>query len=243
MMMNFARVFARRVQGMIRRSASARQGGSALPAAAAACATVAGGLGLALTNQAPILANAEPFAEMRSGRFVVPAQVNRINRASVVTVDGKDFSVTYKRSGSNTYVTIEDIFGDAKFDPCVPFCSACLCDNGNIFVSGTIGLVPGSARLVDGGVGPETTATMNLVALALEACGASVSDLTNVNIFLKENNKSRYSAMNKAYVEFFEGKPLPARITVGCGELALGAKVEIQATAYAKRLSNSQDGK
>jgi enamine deaminase RidA (YjgF/YER057c/UK114 family) len=36
--------------------------------------------------------------------------------------------------------------------------------------------------------------------------------------------------MNEAYLEFFGANP-PARITVGCSALALGAKVEIDCIA------------
>eukprot|EP00467_Chlorarachnion_reptans_P010428 CAMPEP_0114491700 /NCGR_PEP_ID=MMETSP0109-20121206/3151_1 /TAXON_ID=29199 /ORGANISM="Chlorarachnion reptans, Strain CCCM449" /LENGTH=77 /DNA_ID=CAMNT_0001668473 /DNA_START=411 /DNA_END=644 /DNA_ORIENTATION=+ len=73
---------------------------------------------------------------------------------------------------------------------------------------------------------------MTLIEATLEACGGGLEDLTNVNVFLKNNDSARYHSMNRAYVEYFKGKPLPARITVGCGSLALGANVEVQATAY-----------
>jgi len=80
----------------------------------------------------------------------------------------------------------------------------------------------------------DSSAIMVLIEAALVACGASLEHLTNVNVFLHNNDSGKYHAMNRAYVEYFKGKPLPARITVGCGALALGAEVEIQATAYCR---------
>eukprot|EP00466_Bigelowiella_natans_P005970 jgi/Bigna1/146243/aug1.111_g20951 len=151
-----------------------------------------------------------------------------------VIIQGKPFKVTAEKSADNLYVTIVDLFGEKAFDPCVPFCNACITKDGHIFVSGTIGIHPGTATLVEGGIGAETTAIMVLIEAALKSCGASMDDLTNVNVFLKDNNGPRFREMNRAYIKYFKGTPLPARITVGCGNLALGANVEIQATAYRK---------
>ena len=57
--------------------------------------------------------------------------------------------------------------------------------------------------------------------------------ITNLKVFLTNNNKQRYGQMNEAYVEFFRSRNLPvcSRITVGCSALALGADVEIDGSA------------
>lgn len=99
-----------------------------------------------------------------------------------------------------------------------------------IYVSGTLGTRDGSFELVDGGTGPETTQTLRNIEMILEGCGAGLEHLIKVNVFLTD--MTTFPAMNAAYVDVIGADP-PARITVGCSALALGAAVEIDAVAYA----------
>ena len=50
-----------------------------------------------------------------------------------------------------------------------------------------------------------------------------------MNVFVTD--MTQFADMNRAYLEFF-GEDPPARITVGCAALALGALVEIDCVAY-----------
>ena len=99
-----------------------------------------------------------------------------------------------------------------------------------IHVSGTLGTKEGSFELVDGGTGPETTQTLRNIETILKGCGAGLEHLIKVNVFLTD--MTTFPAMNAAYVDVIGADP-PARITVGCSALALGAAVEIDAVAYA----------
>ena len=56
-----------------------------------------------------------------------------------------------------------------------------------------------------------------------------LEDVVKVNVFITD--MARFGEMNEAYLEFFPKEP-PARITVGCAALALGAFVEIDCVAY-----------
>ncbi len=98
-----------------------------------------------------------------------------------------------------------------------------------IYVSGTLGTEPGSRDLVEGGTGPETDQAMKNIGIILEECGASLSDLIKVDVFLADIQA--FSEMNEAYIGVVGDDP-PARITVGRAELAMGAAVEIDAIAY-----------
>jgi 2-iminobutanoate/2-iminopropanoate deaminase len=98
-----------------------------------------------------------------------------------------------------------------------------------IYVSGTLGTVPGSMDLAGGGIGPQTSQALQNIALILKECGASLEDLIKVNVFLAD--MQTFTEMNEAYLEVMGSDP-PARITVGRAELALGAAVEIDAIAY-----------
>jgi 2-iminobutanoate/2-iminopropanoate deaminase len=97
-----------------------------------------------------------------------------------------------------------------------------------VFVSGTLGTVGDGFELVSGGAGPETTQTLRNIGRILEAAGATFDDVVKVSIHMSD--MSGFAEMNEAYGMFFGDDP-PARITVGCAELALGAVVEIECIA------------
>jgi len=101
-----------------------------------------------------------------------------------------------------------------------------------IFVSGTLGTLPGSFRLAEGGMGPQTAQTLENIKAILAAAGATLADVAKVNVYITD--MGLFGEMNEAYLAFFPGDP-PARITVGCSGLALGALVEIDCIARAPR--------
>jgi 2-iminobutanoate/2-iminopropanoate deaminase len=98
-----------------------------------------------------------------------------------------------------------------------------------IYVSGTVGTLPGTRDLVEGGTGPETTQTLRNIETILKACEASLADLVKVNVFLTDINT--FAEMNEAYLALIGEEP-PARITVGRSAFAINAAVEIDAVAY-----------
>ena len=100
---------------------------------------------------------------------------------------------------------------------------------GFIFVAGTLGTKPGSFELVAGGAKAETRQTLENIRTILRAAGADLADVVKVNVFVTD--MARFGEMNEAYLEFFPNEP-PARITVGCSALALGAFVEIDCVAF-----------
>lgn len=102
--------------------------------------------------------------------------------------------------------------------------------SGLIFVSGTLGTRPGTMELAPGGIGPETTQTLENVRTILAAEGASLDDVVKVSVYVVD--MAEFAAMNEAYAAFFPSDP-PARITVGGAQLALGARVEIECVARA----------
>ena len=67
------------------------------------------------------------------------------------------------------------------------------------------------------------------VIQGLEKSGATFQNVVKMNVFLTD--MSTFAEMNQAYMEVLGSGP-PARITVGCDELALGAAVEIDCVAY-----------
>jgi 2-iminobutanoate/2-iminopropanoate deaminase len=98
----------------------------------------------------------------------------------------------------------------------------------HVYVSGMLGAREGEPRLVPGGIGAETTQALRNIERVLAACGATLEDVVKVNVYITDMD--RFDEMNAAYVEMFGDDP-PARITVGCSGLALGALVEMDCIA------------
>lgn len=96
-----------------------------------------------------------------------------------------------------------------------------------LFVSGTLGTTEGFT--LAGGIGPQTTQTLENMGTILEADGAGWDDVAKVNVFLADMSDA--PGMNEAYSAFFGDRLPPARITVGDCALALDALVEMDCIA------------
>ena len=101
-----------------------------------------------------------------------------------------------------------------------------------LFLSGTIGVRPGTRELVPGGIGAETRQALENVRTTLRAAGLELRDAIKCTVFLADIRD--YDAMNVVYAEFFPADP-PARSAIGVAGLPLGARVEIECLAAARR--------
>jgi 2-iminobutanoate/2-iminopropanoate deaminase len=108
------------------------------------------------------------------------------------------------------------------------FCHAVVAGQ-QIFVSGMLGAVPGKLELTDGGTGPQTVQALRNIEVILKACGSRLEQVAKVNVYLTD--MGTFAEMNEAYLSVFGSEP-PARITVGCSALALGAAVEMDCVAF-----------
>jgi reactive intermediate/imine deaminase len=97
---------------------------------------------------------------------------------------------------------------------------------GNLlFLSGSIGVIPGTLELAPGGIRGETRQTMENIKTTLEKYGSSLGEVVKCTVFLADI--ADWSAMNEVYIEYFPVKP-PARSALGANGLALGALAEIE---------------
>jgi 2-iminobutanoate/2-iminopropanoate deaminase len=100
---------------------------------------------------------------------------------------------------------------------------------GNIvFLSGQIGIVPGSRKLVEGGIREEARQTMENIKASLEAHGYAMTDLVKCTVMLAD--MSEWGTFNEVYRPFFSGR-YPARSALGVSGLVLGARVEVECIA------------
>jgi len=97
-----------------------------------------------------------------------------------------------------------------------------------LYLSGQIGIQPGTLKLVPGGIGAESRQAMSNIRTSLEAHGYSMSDVVKCTVMLADMGE--WAAMNRVYIEYFSTN-LPARSAFGVSGLALGGRVEIECVA------------
>ena len=98
-----------------------------------------------------------------------------------------------------------------------------------LFLSGQIGIQPGTVELVPGGIKAETRQTMENIKGTVEKYCGSMDRIVKCTVFMAD--MAEWPAMNEVYVTFFKPDKLPARSAFGANGLALGARVEIECIA------------
>lgn len=111
----------------------------------------------------------------------------------------------------------------------LPFSDAVRAGN-TLYLSGQIGVVPGTLRLVEGGIRAEAGQAMRNIQTTLESHGLGMQDVVKCTVMLAD--MADWPAFNEVYRTFFE-KPFPARSAFGANGLALGARVEVECIAVA----------
>ncbi|WP_412051418.1 RidA family protein [Hoeflea sp. Naph1] len=96
-----------------------------------------------------------------------------------------------------------------------------------VYVSGQVP-VDRDGKIIDGGVGAQTTKVLENVAAALALAGCELSDVVKTTVWLKRAED--FADFNAAYAPFFPKDP-PARSTAE-SRLMIDILVEIEAIAY-----------
>ncbi|HEX9728419.1 MAG TPA: Rid family detoxifying hydrolase [Gemmatimonadales bacterium] len=109
----------------------------------------------------------------------------------------------------------------------LPFSSAVRVGN-LIFLSGQIGLVPGTRTLAEGGAAGQTRQAMENIKAVVEYAGSSMNRMVKCTVFLRHIED--YAEVNEVYASFFRTEP-PARSAMAASGLALDALVEIECIA------------
>lgn len=115
------------------------------------------------------------------------------------------------------------------YPPNVPLAEAVRV-GGTLYLSGQIGIQPGTLKLVPGGLAAESRQTMENIKTTLEAHGYSMTDLVKCTVMLAEI--SRWGEFNEIYKTYFEPGRFPARSALGVAGLAIGAQVEVDCIAH-----------
>jgi 2-iminobutanoate/2-iminopropanoate deaminase len=114
------------------------------------------------------------------------------------------------------------------YPPNVPLAEAVRVE-GTLYLSGQIGIQPGTLQLVPGGLVAESKQTLENIKTTLEAHGYKMSDVIKCTVMLADI--SRWGEFNEIYKTYFKA-PFPARSAFGATGLAIGAQVELDCIAH-----------
>ena len=100
-----------------------------------------------------------------------------------------------------------------------------------LYLSGQMGVLPGTMKLAPGGLEAETKQMMENIERVLKHCGRSFNDVFKCTVMLAD--MSQWAAFNKIYLGYFKADHLPTRSAFGASGLALGGAVEMECWAKA----------
>lgn len=112
-------------------------------------------------------------------------------------------------------------------NPAMPFSDAILVDGKTLYLSGRIGLIPGTTE-VPKTAEEEAHLVMQEIQRVLGMGGMTMENLVSVQIFCSD--VSLFDRFNVVYRTYFTGK-LPTRAFLGSGTLLFGARFELQGIA------------
>jgi reactive intermediate/imine deaminase len=101
-----------------------------------------------------------------------------------------------------------------------------------LYLSGQVGIKPGTLELVPGGIRAEARQTLENIRTTLEAHGYSMRDIVKCTVMLADITE--WATFNEVYKTFFS-PPYPARSALGANGLAIGARVEVECLAVTAR--------
>src|SRR5262245_29679492 len=97
-----------------------------------------------------------------------------------------------------------------------------------LYLSGQVGIKPGTLQLVPGGIKEEARQALENIKTSLEANGYSMRDVVKCTVMLADIFE--WAAFNDVYKAAFT-PPYPARSALGTGGTAMGARVGGEGTA------------
>lgn len=112
----------------------------------------------------------------------------------------------------------------------LPFSDGIVAGN-TLYIAGQEG-TDESNKLVAGGIGPETTATLENIQKVLKAAGFELKDVVSVTVYLADIHE--FPDMNKVYKGVMPD-PKPARATIQAAALVNNARIEISAIAVKQK--------
>ncbi len=99
-----------------------------------------------------------------------------------------------------------------------------------LYLSGQIGVEPGAAALVPGGIEAESRQAMENIAATLSRRGLDFDSVVKCTVMLADMGD--WPAFNTVYRQYFKADRLPARSAFASSGLAYGGRIELECWAY-----------
>ena len=109
----------------------------------------------------------------------------------------------------------------------LPFSEAVRVGN-TLYLSGQIGIQPGTLNLTAGGIRAEARQALENIKTTLETHGYTMRDVVKCTVMLADI--AEWATFNEVYKTYF-APPYPARSALGANGLAMGARVEVECLA------------
>ena len=99
---------------------------------------------------------------------------------------------------------------------------------GTLYISGQVPLVPGTGKIVEGGIQEQTEQVLKNIGAILEAAGYRFEHVVKSTCLLAD--MANFKAMNEVYASYYPSGQ-PARAAFAVKELPLGVLIEIESMA------------
>lgn len=110
-------------------------------------------------------------------------------------------------------------------EPRGPFSQAVAASGRILQVAGQGPYDPDLKRFVRGSIAEQTRLTLACIQRAIEAAGATATDVLSCRVYLQPLDKQTFTEMNAVYAEFF-GDHRPIRTTIGCQLLEIDVEID-----------------
>jgi len=157
--------------------------------------------------------------------------MSRISNSLRTVVLGAALSATAILTSASE---VEYLGGSGVLPSSLPFSEAVRVDN-TYYLSGQLGVKPGTMELVPGGIREEARQTMENIATVLAAQGLGMNDIVKCTVMLAD--MAEWGIFNEVYRSFFS-EHYPARSAFGSTGLGLGARAEVECIAVASSSVN-----
>ncbi|ARP94056.1 Rid family detoxifying hydrolase [Bordetella genomosp. 13] len=107
-----------------------------------------------------------------------------------------------------------------------PYSQAVAATGRTVYLSGQIGLEPGTGDLVSENFDAQVRQAFANMQAVIEAAGGTLENIVKLTLFLTD--LSKFTAANAIMAELIP-QPFPARSTVGVASLPKGAQFEVEA--------------
>ena len=140
----------------------------------------------------------------------------------------KRSNIPFASLGSSTDARIKEAVHTKKAPAAIGPYSQAIKSNNLLFVSGVIGVVPETGKVVSNSVEEQTEQVMKNIGEILKAGGASYSTVLKATILLADWND--FKKVNEIYGKYFSS-PAPARAMYQIARLPMDARIEIECIA------------